>query len=151
MIQIEVSTHVDASPEKVWALIGDPTRMGEWSPECDRASWVGGSTAPVLGAKFKGHNKNGWHQWTTTNTLVAYEPGRELAWDVSLAVFSIARWGYRIEPAEAGCTVVESFVDHRNSLTTALGQMARGVKDVETHNRAGMETTLAAIKAAAEG
>jgi hypothetical protein len=47
--------------------------------------------------------------------------------------------------------VVESFRDRRGRAFHLLGPAARGVKDVDAHNRAGMEETLARIKAAAEG
>jgi hypothetical protein len=64
----------------------------------------------------------------------------------------IARWAYRIDPDRDGdaCTVVESFEDLRTAVMKTIEPVARGVSDVEPHNRAGMETTLARIKAAAE-
>jgi len=149
---IEVNTHVDAPPSRVWELIGDPTRMGEWSPECKRVDWAGRSTRPEVGARFRGHNRNGWRRWSTTGTLVAYEPEREVAWDVSFGPLAVARWGYRVEPDGSGCTVVESFEDKRGRIIKSAGSVARGVKtaDTETHNRRGMEETLAHIKAEAE-
>lgn len=150
MADIEVSVRVDAGPERVWGLIGDPTRMGEWSPECTKVSWTGGASEPAPGARFRGSNRNGVRRWSTTGTITTYVPDEELRWDVSVLGMPIAEWGYRIEPDGAGCTVVESFTDRRNGLMLALGPYARGVKDVPTHNRAGMEQTLAAIKAAAE-
>jgi uncharacterized protein YndB with AHSA1/START domain len=152
MSEVDVTTHIDASSDRVWELIGDPTRMGEWSPECRRVEWVGGATGPRLQARFRGHNRQGWRSWTTTGTIVGYEPGREIAWDVGVVGFAIAQWGYRIDPDPGGeaCTVVESFRDRRGSLFQALGPVARGVKDVDAHNRVGMEQTLARIKAAAE-
>ena len=53
----EVSVHVDATPEEVWALVSDVTRIGEFSPETFEARWRHGSTGPEVGAKFKGHVK----------------------------------------------------------------------------------------------
>jgi uncharacterized protein YndB with AHSA1/START domain len=152
MSDVEVTTHIDASSDRVWELIGDPTRMGEWSPECRRVDWVGGATGPRLQARFRGHNRQGWRIWTTTSTIVRYEPGREIAWDVGMVGFAVAHWRYRIDPEPGGeaCTLVESFRDRRGSLFQALGPVARGVKDVAAHNRAGMEQTLARIKAGAE-
>ncbi|HUP73352.1 MAG TPA: SRPBCC family protein [Acidimicrobiales bacterium] len=32
----QVSIHIDASPEQVYDLVTDVTRMGEWSPETHR-------------------------------------------------------------------------------------------------------------------
>jgi hypothetical protein len=90
--------------------------------------------------------------WTTVGTIVRFEPGREIAWDVSLVGFAVANWGYRIDVELGGeaCTVVETFRDRRGPLFQALGPVGRGVKDVDAHNRVGMEQTLARIRAAAE-
>jgi uncharacterized protein YndB with AHSA1/START domain len=152
MSEVEVTTRIEASPDRVWELVGDPTRMGEWSPECRRVEWIGGATAPALGVRFRGHNRSGWRMWSTVGTIVAYEPGREIAWDVSGVGFPVAQWRYRIAPEPGGeaCTVVETFRDRRGRVYQALGPIARGVKDVDAHNRAGMEQTLARIKATAE-
>jgi uncharacterized protein YndB with AHSA1/START domain len=154
---IEVSTHIDTSPDRLWALIGDPARMGEWSPECRRVVWIGGATGPAVGARFKGHNQIGWRRWSTVGTVAVHEPDREVAWDVAVGPLTVARWGYRIEPAEervgeagGGCTLVEYFEDRRGALIKAVGTAVRGVGDTDTHNRAGMAATLDRVKAAAE-
>jgi uncharacterized protein YndB with AHSA1/START domain len=152
MSEVEVTARIEASPDRVWELVGDPTRMGEWSPECRRVEWIRGATAPALRARFRGHNRSGWRIWSTVGTIVAYEPGHEIAWDVSGVGLPVAQWRYRIdpEPAGAACTVVETFRDRRGPVYQALGPIARAVKDVDAHNRAGMEQTLARIKATAE-
>ncbi|HSR25744.1 MAG TPA: SRPBCC family protein [Candidatus Eisenbacteria bacterium] len=149
---LEVSTTVAAPADRVWSLVGDPTRMGEWSPECARVEWIGPATGPAVGARFKGHNRRGWRRWTTLGTVARYEPGREVAWDVNYFGFAVSRWSYLVEPAGDGttCRLVERFEDHRGPLFHLLGPAARGVRDTEAHNRAGMEQTLARIKAAAE-
>ena len=152
MPELDVSTHIDAPPDNVWALLADPTRMGEWSPECQRVTWRGRVQTPAVGARFTGHNRNGWRRWNTVGKLVTYRTGEAVAWDVSFLKLAIARWGYRIESDAdgKGCTVTESFLDKRGRVPKALGPFARGVKDVEAHNKVGMEQTLAQIKAAAE-
>jgi hypothetical protein len=69
-----------------------------------------------------------------------------------LGPLAIARWSYRID-ADAdgnGCTVVETFHDLRTGWMIKAGPLARGVTDVESHNRSGMQQTLARIKAVAE-
>lgn len=147
---IEVSTRIDASPDEVWALVGDPARMGEWSPECRRVRWLGSVTGPAVGARFRGDNRIGWRRWSTTGTVSTYEPGRAVAWDVSVGPLAVARWSYRVEPDGTGCILTESFEDRRGALITVIGSAARGVGDTETHNRAGMAQTLANVKAAAE-
>ena len=39
---IVVTRIVEAPPERVWDLVGDPTRIGAISPECHRVDWLGG-------------------------------------------------------------------------------------------------------------
>src|SRR3954470_6071897 len=111
----EVSTAIDAPPAAGWELVGDPTRMGEWSPECERVEWASDVAAPAVGARFKGHNRLGRRRWTTAGTVASYEPGRDISWDVAVAGRPVSRWGYRIEPSADGssCTLVERFVDRR--------------------------------------
>ena len=46
------SIEINASPEAVWALVADITRMGEYSPECVHAAWENGFTGPEVGAHF---------------------------------------------------------------------------------------------------
>jgi len=151
--ELDVSTHIDAPPERVWDLLADPTRMGEWSPECQRVTWRGRVQTPAVGARFTGHNRNGWRRWNTVGKLVAYRADQEVAWDVTFAKLSIARWGYRIQPDAGGkgCTVTESFEDKRGRIAKGLGRAARGVSDAAAHNKVLMEKTLEQIKTAAEG
>ena len=48
---------VTARPELVWDLVADVTRVGEWSPECIRAAWLGDPGRPQPGARFTGRNR----------------------------------------------------------------------------------------------
>ena len=75
--QGEARLHIELPPEQVYALVADVARMGEWSPETIRAEWVGGATGPVVGARFRGHNKRK-AGWKTTCTITAAEPGRDV-------------------------------------------------------------------------
>ncbi|MGI8753821.1 MAG: SRPBCC family protein [Acidimicrobiales bacterium] len=152
MTDLEVAIQIDAPPAAVWKLVGDPTRMGEWSPETHRVAWSKGTSGPAQGATFKGHNQLGWRRWSTAGTIVAYEPERQIAWDVAALGLPVARWGYRIQPGDAGgCTLVEEFTDRRGKLiANVIGPVARGVRDTLAHNRAGMEKTVAQVKAVAE-
>ncbi len=75
-------TVIDASPERVYALVADLPRMGEWSPECQRVEWSNGSGDPVVGATFLGHNVGGpanLMKWSRTGRVLTAEPGREFA------------------------------------------------------------------------
>src|SRR5277367_6047983 len=64
------SRDIAAPAEKVWALVSDLPRMGEWSPENAGGKWVKGATGPALGSVFQGANKNGFRRWSTTVTVV---------------------------------------------------------------------------------
>lgn len=132
MTDVEVKVRIEASAERVWGLVGDPARMGEWSPECNRVVWKGGADAPAKGATFKGYNRLGWRRRSTAGTVVTYEPGREIAWDVDIAGMKVARWAYRVVPEGSACTLVEEFTDNRGVVVKALGAVGRGVTDVAT-------------------
>jgi hypothetical protein len=62
----------------------------------------------------------------------------------------VATWRYEIADTATGCEITETWIDERNGLVKALGKPVSGVADRSAHNRAGMEATLAALKAAAE-
>ena len=148
----EVSTTIDAPPERVYELVSDLPRMGRWSPECVRCEWLGGATAAAPGVRFKGYNRRGVRRWSTKSEVVTAEPGREIAWETK-SVFNlpVARWSYRIDPAPGGgSTVTETWDDQRGGVMKVLGLVASGVSDRETHNTAGMEATLQRIKQEAE-
>ena len=51
-----VTIPMDASPEEVWSLVSDVTRIGSYSPETFEAKWVEGATGPAV-ARFRGHVK----------------------------------------------------------------------------------------------
>jgi uncharacterized protein YndB with AHSA1/START domain len=147
-----VSTRVEAPASKVYELVSDLSRMGEWSPECKRVEWRGGATTTAVGAKFKGHNQRGVRRWSTNGRVVTVEPGREVAFDIT-SVFSlpVARWIYRVEPdGDGACTLTETWQDRRGRVINVLGALTTGVKDRKEHNTDGMHETLRRIKEAAE-
>src|SRR5438309_5036388 len=101
----EVTLHVNGPPEKLYELVTDVTRMGQWSPETVRCRWLGEATGPAVGARLKGRNRRGIARWTTTPVVVSAEPGREFAFETA-----DTRWTYRFEPASDGGTeLTESF------------------------------------------
>jgi uncharacterized protein YndB with AHSA1/START domain len=149
---VEVSTRITATPEHVYALVSDLTRMGEWSPENTGGQWLGAATGPVIGARFKGSNKNGSRKWQTTCTIIVAEPGRELAWESRAFGQPVAVWRYRFAPDGVNATLVtESMEDRRGKLFRVLGNTATGVKDRASHNAESMRVTLERLKRAVEG
>lgn len=150
MSDIEVSTEIAADPGVVWRLVSDVTRMGQWSPETTSCRWLGDATGPAVGAKFKGSNRHGFRRWSTACTVTAAEPGKSFSFDVDYGPLAISTWDYRFESTATGSTVVESWTDRRPSWMRLLSAPVMGVADRGGHNRRGMESTLAKLKAAAE-
>jgi uncharacterized protein YndB with AHSA1/START domain len=143
---------IDAPAEAVYELVADITNMGRWSPECFRAEWVDGATAPVPGARFKGWNRVKVlglpAQWSTTSTIRQADPGRAFSFDTGL---SGARWTYRFEPSPdgTGCTVTETREDaNPSTLIKILSMPLEGIRHQQLLD--GMEVTLQRLKAAAE-
>ena len=87
------SRDIAAPAEKVWALVSDLPRMGEWSPENAGGKWVKGATGPAVGAVFTGNNKNGFRRWTTNVTVIACEPGVVFEFAVTSGPLKVARGG----------------------------------------------------------
>ena len=76
----EVTLTIAASPEEVWDLVSDVTRIGEFSPETFEAAWTHGATGPAVGARFKGHVKRngvGPTYWSPCTVTKCVEPGSD--------------------------------------------------------------------------
>ncbi len=147
---VTVSRDINAPADQVWAMVSDVTRMGEWSPEAVGATWLKGASGPAPGAKFKGSNQNGKKKWNTIATVVDAEPGKLFSFRVTAVGLKIAEWRYSFESNATGCRVTETWIDQRGKIAASFGKPASGVSDRLTHNRAGMETTLERLAAAAE-
>ena len=141
---------IHASQAVVYDLVADPMRMAEWSPECVRCLWVDGAREPAVGARFRGTSRNGRHRWTTTSTIVEMRPAEGFAWEVTYFGRPVARWEYRIEPHAEGVELVESVEDRRGRLLRAVSPYVTGSRDRAERNADTMESTLQAVKAAAE-
>ncbi|WP_024795043.1 SRPBCC family protein [Tomitella biformata] len=108
----EATITMNADIDKVWDLVSDVTRIGEFSPETFEAEWLGGATGPAAGARFRGHvrrNEIGPTYWTPCTVQVC-DPQREFTFGVGAADNPLTRWGYRLEPrAGGGVEVTETF------------------------------------------
>ena len=135
---------------EVFAAVSDVTRMGEWSPECVAARWVGGADGPAVGARFEGDNVAALgpvtlKRWTTTSEVSEFEPN---------AVFEFVAerhttWRYEFAESGGGTVVTESFshppyVGWQKWVYGRLANRRRAMT-------AGMRATLERIKRALEG
>jgi hypothetical protein len=139
------------SPEDLYDMVSDVTRMGEWSPICAACWWDEGG-GPRAGAWFTGRNETAERTWETRSLIEVADRGREF----TFAVFgSRVRWSYTFEAAEGGTRLTESWdflpdgiaSFHERYGADAEAQMAERTEAAIK----GIPATLAAIKAAAEG
>lgn len=141
---------VAVDPGRLYEMVSDVTRMGEWSPIC-RACWWDEGGGPRVGAWFTGRNETPERTWETRSQVVAADPGREFAWEVN---DGWVYWGYRFEPVDGGTRLTESWEllpKGVNGFRERFGATADAEIDKRREAaRTGIPATLAAIKAAAE-
>ncbi|NYI46965.1 uncharacterized protein YndB with AHSA1/START domain [Nocardioides aromaticivorans] len=142
---------IAASPETVWALVGDPTRMAEWSPQVDSTRLAGDATACAVGTRFTNRNVQGELAWITHGEVVRHEPGRALAFRIEE---NWAVWSFELEPTADGGTVLHQRRDAPDGISELSRQLTDaylgGMETLTDTLRAGMRETLASIRAAAE-
>jgi hypothetical protein len=144
------SIFIARSPEELYDLISDVTRMGEWSPIC-RACWWDEGDGPQVGAWFNGRNETPSRTWETRSQVVVAERGREFSFEVG---GGWVRWSYFFAPADGGSTLTENwefFSGGQEGFQSRYGDDADAqIADRTEAARTGIPVTLAAIKAAAE-
>jgi hypothetical protein len=138
------------SPEALYDMVSDVTRMGEWSPICTACWWDEGNS-PSVGAWFTGRNELPERTWETRSEVVAAERGQEFAFIVG---GSLTRWGYTFTPVDGGTEVTESwqFLPGGAAMfDERFGADANAQVEVRRElARTGIPATLAALKATAE-
>jgi len=110
MAQGSASIEISRDPAVVFSAIADVTRIGEWSPECTAARWVGDAAGPDVGVKFEGDNRFAMlgvtlKKWTTTSEITACVPGEVF----EFVAEGYTTWRYRLEPTATGTKVTESY------------------------------------------
>lgn len=145
------SIYIAAEAGRIYDLVSDVARMGEWSPEATGAR--GADTRLQPGDRFIGWNKHGLIRWFTQCTVLSASRGEEFSFDVDVGPMPVSRWSYEFRPEGAGTKVTETWVDRREGFWApaikALGQVViPGPRP--RHNRANMVQTLRRLKATAE-
>ncbi len=143
------SIEVAAPPEVVYLLVSDVTRMGEWSPECYRCTWLDNASTAFPGARFRGYNKLGNFRWQTTAIVTGAENGRLFAFATvhDKTLREETAWRYDLQPVPGGTLLTESFKFLWCPVASRLAELPvpRG-RQVSR----GIRQTLINIKAAAE-
>jgi uncharacterized protein YndB with AHSA1/START domain len=150
-VHAAVTLHIDATPEKVWGLVSDITKMGTYSPEVFEAEWLDGATGPAVGARYRGHvkrNEKGPTYWTTCE-VTECRPGEVFEFAVVMGNKPVNTWRYEFAPTDGGGTdVTESFRLADNILTKLWRPLGGFLR--ENRNKRDMLRTLERVKAAAE-
>jgi Polyketide cyclase / dehydrase and lipid transport len=93
---LQASVEVAAPPLRVWDVVSDVRRTGEWSPECRKVVPLG---AVGAGTWLLGLNRRGAVRWPTLSRVVRHAPPSEISWRVTT---NRAVWTYRAEPTATG-------------------------------------------------
>jgi uncharacterized protein YndB with AHSA1/START domain len=132
-----VTVGISASADRVYDLVSDVTRMGEWSPECYRCEWTAGATGPSVGARFK---------------VVVADRGREFAFSRTAPGAGEYVWSYTMAARpDGGTDLTESYRALRPEsrlVSTFVKLFTPG--DEPTHLRTSMTETLERIRTIAE-
>lgn len=148
-LQASGSVVIAADAETLYDMVSDVTRMGEWSPACTGCAWDDGA-AIEPGSWFTGQNQIGDFKYETRCEVIAADRGKEFAWIVGGVKEGPALWRYRFTAVDGGTEVAESSAVIRLSGPFAEMPEER-LLGIVAGNQAGITTTLANLKAAAEG
>jgi uncharacterized protein YndB with AHSA1/START domain len=138
---------VSAAPQRVYAVITDLARMGDWSPECVGIEGPDGQPVDAVakGSTFVGRNARDDNEWTTECRVLAAEPGRLFSFFAGDDDTGTT-WSYLLEPTDGGTQVTESF----DSLRLRHPEWAKMLAGRAEQLVGDMGATLAAIKTAVE-
>jgi hypothetical protein len=143
---------IKRSPEELYDMVADVTRVGEWSPVCTACWWDEGD-GPQVGGTFTGRNERPERSWETRSEVVRADRGREFAWVVAEPP-TRARWGYSFIAVDGGTEVTETWElppEGSAFFEKIFGDEA--AKEIGLRSDAakqGIGATLAAIKSVAE-
>lgn len=145
--ELQASIEINAPAAKVWDIVSDLKRMGEWSPQCKIMRVKG----PVgHGTKTFNLNRKGLLFWPTTSKVVAFEPHKQIAFRVNE---NKTVWSYELSEADGVTTVTESRRSPNGTTkisSVLVDRFMGGTASFEAELRAGMAETLSRIKREAE-
>jgi hypothetical protein len=148
-----VDRYIEASPEALYDVIADVTRMPELSPEVVACEWVDGASRPAVGVHFRAKNHAGrGPDWHNTPAITVAERGREFAFSRVEKGAGTIVWRYVFSPEGNGTRVTESY--EVTQPVTLFGWFIIGVlygnKDRRSDLHRGMSETLQRLAALTE-
>jgi uncharacterized protein YndB with AHSA1/START domain len=102
----QIEARIEAPPERVWPVVTDLPRFGEWSPENRGGVWLDAG-GPVLGARFRGRQEHrAVGEWETTSTVTECDPPKRFGWVVGPSAEEAgASWSFELVPEGGGTRV----------------------------------------------
>jgi uncharacterized protein YndB with AHSA1/START domain len=147
-----VSLEIEADAHKLYEMVSDLPRIGEWSPECVTVVWEGEVSEPVVGTEFVGHNAVGPGRrikYKRHGTVLQATPGQVFEFITDEGGKPSTKWTYTFEDLGDGRTKVTE------AYTVEWIPLWARILDVPTNRHkellAGMRTTLENLKQSAEG
>lgn len=160
VVSVSDSVVIARSPQELYGMVGDVTRMGEWSPE-NRGAVLSDPHGPLtVGDVFDGENTRGRVSWSTRCTVTIADPGREFAFRVHAIGGAhrkvpgrIATWRYTFEEHDGGTLVTETWTDDRpwlDAVARVFDLAATGGTTFAAFQRGNIRRTLRTLKTVAE-
>jgi len=151
----QITLDIQASPQDLYNIVADVTRIGERSPECYAARWLPGHPPQTVGARFRGQNKKGLIRWSRVCEVVTAEPGQEFAYRTvperaDLSRHDSTTWSYQFTTANSRTTVTHSYHVTLLPLRPFLALYRRAMPQ-HADMRPAMRHNLAALSRIAEG
>jgi nitroreductase/uncharacterized protein YndB with AHSA1/START domain len=153
---VTVEVDIAAAPTRVWELVSDINLPARFSTEFRGATWIA-TEGPRVGAAFVGRNRQeGGREWETTSYIVAWEPPRVLAWNVSDPAQPSAQWRFELEPLGSGTRLRQHVTigPGMSGTSRAMAQHPEDAQQILTRRRdqlrRNMERTTQGIKRLAE-
>jgi hypothetical protein len=142
---------IDADADRLYDMVSDLPRIGEWSPECEGVEWEDGIDVPVEGSTFMGHNAVGPGRrirYSRHGRVLAAERGKEFAFITDEGGRESTVWRYRFAPDAGGTRVTESYEVRWIPVWARIIDVPLNRHKELVEN---MRTTLERLKVAAEG
>lgn len=138
---VSVERVIQATPEKIFDLLADPTQHPRFDGSDTVKAARGDPVRLSLGAEFSMDMRIGV-PYRIKNTVVEFEDGRRIAWQHQAHNV----WRYELEPIDGGTRVRESF-----DWTNGRGRKVIELMGYPEKNRKGMEATLERLAYLVEG
>ncbi|NOX29112.1 MAG: SRPBCC family protein [Actinobacteria bacterium] len=144
----EATIDIATSPETVYDLVADVSRIGEWSTEAVGAEWLDGATGKK-GDWFRGHNVLGEDEWSRDCQMARADRGHDFTFVVGGVEDNCTWWSYEMEAIDSGTRLTERW--WVVNLTEGFAAYTPERRQQRADRTAIMlKTTIEAIKKAAE-